>query len=344
MFVNAALVILCNLISTAQGSAAPLLYLNQLYQFSGSGKDIINIPNSFSAVKGNNPRTIKFQMKTTMQTAYSSQSSGAMIATGALSGSGPTTIFDILLTDNYIYLWSNCGDIAFKAGPALNDNQWHSVAITYDGAGTVTLYVDHALVKAVTSFTDSCSAPAYPIKFSTTGDNNFLGTSQHTPFGKPFAGSLQNVVFYDYAQSASEAMSDIVPTTSPTAVPTISIAPSTASPSSSAPTITPSTAMPSFSPSVLSTSVVIPDLPRQPKCPEGWTLHATCEWTYGGKRLYQEASPESSPDDRYQFGAVCAITGLLIGMILMGLFTAFCNLPSKVYGRHAEYMSINESG
>jgi len=253
-------------------------------------------------------------------------------------------MFDILLSDKYIYLWGSCADINFNSGPALNDDQWHSVAITYDGAGTVTLYVDHALVKAVTSFTDPCSAPAYPIKFSTTGDNNFLGTSQHTPFGAPFAGSLQNIVFYDYAQSASEAMSDIVPTTSPTAAPTISIAPSTASPSSSAPTITPSTAMPSFSPSVLSTSVVISDLLRQPKCPEGWTLHATCEWTNGGKRLYQEASPESSPDDRYQFGAACAIAGLLIGMILMGLFTAFCNLPSKVYGRHAEYMSINESG
>jgi len=78
MFATAVLVILCNLMSTAQGGAAPLLYLNQLYQFSGSGNDIINIPNSFSAVKGNNPRTIKFQMKTKMQTQTIGKA-GAMI-------------------------------------------------------------------------------------------------------------------------------------------------------------------------------------------------------------------------------------------------------------------------
>lgn len=233
---------------------------------------------------------------------------------------------------SYIYLWSSGADIYFNSGPLLNKDQWHSVAITYDGAGTVTLYVDHALVKAVTSFTNvGGGVPVYPIKYSTTGDNNLLGNCQNGAYSGyiPYSGDLRNIVFYDYAQSASEAMSDIVPTTSPTA-----------GPSSLAPTITPSTAMPSFGPSVLSTSAVIPDLNRLPTCPEGWTLHAICEWTYGDKRLYQEASPESSPDDRYQFGVACAIVGLLIGMMLMGLFTVFCILPSKVYGRQAEYMPI----
>jgi hypothetical protein len=85
MFSTTVLFILCNFISTAQGSAAPLLYLNQLYQFSGSGNEAFNLPNSFSAVKGNNPRTIKFQMKTTMQTSYSIQSAGAMIGKITLS-------------------------------------------------------------------------------------------------------------------------------------------------------------------------------------------------------------------------------------------------------------------
>jgi len=109
-------------------------------------------------------------------------------------------------------------------------------------------------------------------------------------------------------------------------------------------TVKPSTATPSISPSILSSSVVIPILPPLPKCPEGWTLHATCEWTYGGKRLYQDASPASSSNDSYQFGAISAIACFLSGMMVMGLFTAVCILPSKDYARRAKYMPINESG
>jgi len=119
-----------------------------------------------------------------------------------------------------------------------------------------------------------------------------------------------------------------------------SATPSTA-PSTAPSTVTPSTATPSISPSILSSSLVIP---RLPTCPEGWTLHSTCEWTYGGKHLYQEASPASATDDSFQFSAVIAIAGFLTGMMVMGLFTAFCILPSKDSARRAEYMPINESG
>jgi len=60
------LLILCNLIVTTYGSAAPLLYLNQLYQFDGTSAKFVDLSKMLIAVKGNNPRTIKFQMKTTM--------------------------------------------------------------------------------------------------------------------------------------------------------------------------------------------------------------------------------------------------------------------------------------
>jgi len=326
------LLILCNLIVTTYGSAAPLLYLNQLYQFDGTSAKFVDLSKMLIAVKGNNPRTIKFQMKTTMPNG----DGVAIVATGA---SDPVlSLFDICMYNQYIYVWSYGADIYFNSGPVLNDGQWHSVSVTYDGAGTVTLYVDHAFVKAFTSYTSTWDyVPKSPIKYNTIGDNNWLGKPQFN-WGRNFVGSLQNIVFYDYAQSASEAVSDIVPTTSPTAAPTVSLAPSTL-----APTIAPSTATPSFSPSVSSTSVVIPDLPRLPTCPEGWTLHATCQWTYGGKRLYQEASPVSTPaEDRYQFSAASAIAGLLIGIMLMRLFDYY-NL-FKEYGRRKEYMPIHESG
>jgi len=154
-------------------------------------------------------------------------------------------MFDILLANSYIYLWASCADIHFNTGPALNDGLWHSIAITYDGAGTVALYIDHVLIRAVTSFTNSCDGnQAFPIQYNTMGDNNVLGktNSAHADQFPYFTGYLQNIVFYDYAQSASAAASDIVPMASPT------ITPSTVTPSfrpivapSSGPTATPTT-------------------------------------------------------------------------------------------------------
>jgi len=129
-----------------------------------------------------------------------------------------------------------------------------------------------------------------------------------------------------------------IPTVAPSSAPTSS-AP-TSGPTAS-PTIFPSTTAPSFSPSVLSSSVVIPNLPRLPTCPEGWTLHSTCEWTYGGKHLYQEASPAPVSDNSYQLIIVSGSAGILIGMMLMGLYTAFCILPSKDNVRRTEYIPIN---
>jgi len=88
---------------------------------------------------------------------------------------------------------------------------------------------------------------------------------------------------------------------------------------------------------------VIPNLPRLPTCPEGWTLHSTCEWTYGGKYLYQEASPVSASDDSNQFVVIGTIAVFFTGM-MVGLLFAFCSRPSKDSVRRAEYMPINESG
>ena len=139
-----------------------------------------------------------------------------------------------------------------------------------------------------------------------------------------FIGKLKNVVVFD------------------TAYP-FTLAPSVA-PTTFGPTISPSTAAPSAAPSAL---VVIPNLRPLPTCPEGWTLQATCVWTDGGKRVYQEASPVLAADISYKFTAACTIAGLLIGMMIgmtMKELFAFCILSSKDKVRHAEYMPIYESG
>jgi len=122
-----------------------------------------------------------------------------------------------------------------------------------------------------------------------------------------------------------------IPTVAPSSAPTSG---PTSSPTAS-PTIFPSTTAPSFSPSVLPSLVVIPN------CPEGWTLHSYSECTYGGKHFYQEVSPAPVSDNSYQLIIVSGSAGILIGMMLMGLYTAFCILPSKDNVRRAEYIPIN---
>ena len=98
---------------------------------------------------------------------------------------------------------------------------------------------------------------------------------------------------------------------------------------------------PSAAPSAL---VVIPNLRPLPTCPEGWTLQATCVWTVGGKRVYQEASPVLAADISYKFTAPYTIVVLFIGMMIGMMMYAYCILPSKDKVRHAEYMPIYESG
>lgn len=131
----------------------------------------------------------------------------------------------------------------------MNDGIWHSVAIIYDGADTVSLYIDKALVQAATSFTAVSGIPFSPIFYQTIGDNNKLGGKIHTQ-DNLFVGSLRNILFYDYAISEAEATSS--PSTTPTAAPTAapSTTPTTApieAPSTTptdAPTAAPSTAKP----------------------------------------------------------------------------------------------------
>jgi len=102
--------------------------------------------------------------------------------------------FNVILRFSYIYLSSGCADIYFNSGPILNDGQWHFIVIIYDGAGTLFLYVDHALVQAATSFTAFCGIASTPVNYQTSGDNNYLNCGS-------YIGYLQNIVFYDYALS-----------------------------------------------------------------------------------------------------------------------------------------------
>jgi len=89
----------------------------------------------------------------------------------------------------------------------LIDGQWHSIAVTYNGAGSLSLYIDHALIQTATVFNAETKVS---ISYNTVGDNNYLGISKMGAYDYNYIGDLKNIAFYNYALSASEAMVDYI--------------------------------------------------------------------------------------------------------------------------------------
>jgi len=145
--------------------------------------------------------------------------------------------FTILLyRTGQLYLFGFVQDYQFNT-PNLVDDQWHSIALTYNGAGSVSLYIDHALFQTVDGF-----------NFNTFGDNNYLGigSSDSHPFAYNYIGDLRNIAFYDYALTASSLSS-----TAPSGMPTSSPSPTALS------------GMPTSSPSPTAPSVVLTSTPSE---------------------------------------------------------------------------------
>ena len=278
--------------------------------FDGTIKNVINLSNVFKCVKGNNPRSFSFMIQTNQTNG------GAIIETGSWSNLNSFTIGIGLKTAGAISVISFDADYHMTS-PAINDNQWHSVFVSWDGTA-LKVFIDNVLTlfTSANTYLHPAGASAV-IKYNTVGDHNYLGYIVEGNYNF-LVGNLKNIAVFD------------------TAYP-FTLAPS-AAPTTFEPTISPSTAAPSAAPSAL---VVIPNLPPLPKCPEGWTLHATCEWTDGGKRVYQEPSPVLAAD---KFTAAYTIVVLFIGMMIGMMMYAYCILPSKDKVRHAEYMPIYESG
>ena len=85
--------------------------------------------------------------------------------------------------------WWGGGDV--MGTKTVNDGQWHHVAIAYDGAGTINVYVDGVV-----------DATAGGRNFSTTATTFYIGG----PTGHAFyAGRLDEVTVYDRALTAAEA-------------------------------------------------------------------------------------------------------------------------------------------
>jgi len=132
--------------------------------------------------------------------------------------------FDVLLINGKIYLWSCCADIDFNrfSCPAVNDNQWHRISLTYDQS-KVYLYIDDNYSIATDRFTDvgSRSINVFPLNFATKGDVNTLNRPINIsdPRMIYYKGNLRNIMFYDYNISRDTALAfpSVLPTYAPSA-------------------------------------------------------------------------------------------------------------------------------
>jgi hypothetical protein len=133
------------------------------------------------AVAGNAARTVEFWVKTT-------DTDGMMVSTGTASNS---LAFNIRVLGGYLSFMGYGNDFNPSSGTLINDNVWHHIAVTYDG-NNLTGYIDGVQEWTTTKV------------LNTTGQNNFMGKSNHAGFEAYFAGSLDNARFWNSALSAVE--------------------------------------------------------------------------------------------------------------------------------------------
>jgi hypothetical protein len=150
-----------------------------------SGIPGINLFGTIAAVQGNDARTVITWIRTW------SPDPQAIFASGFPEDSGAF---------NLVVGYGGCpslgvmgfNDDFYPCGRFLNDGFWHMVAATYDGAGSLNLYVDGTL-EASTSIT-----------YATFGQNNYIGHSNHFGVERVFQGYIDDVAVFDRALDPSD--------------------------------------------------------------------------------------------------------------------------------------------
>jgi hypothetical protein len=88
----------------------------------------------------------------------------------------------------------------------LADGLWHTIAITYNGAGSESLYVDSNFVQARALF-------GIKTGYNTQGDEkNWLGTYINVMgiYFNKFVGDLKDIAFYNSTLTALQATTDLI--------------------------------------------------------------------------------------------------------------------------------------
>ena len=157
----------------------------------GQGTGDLN--SKFDCVKGNNSRTISFEICT-----KDDRDNLPIIATGQ----SPMGVFQIVYNCSDVMKRGVIGLTAYSAdyfpptGTVINDGKWHRVVVTYDGA-TLRIYVDGLLDNASAVWNNQSTA-SMSETMNTGPPNNIL--AGHSLWGEPdynkFKGTLRNIRFY----------------------------------------------------------------------------------------------------------------------------------------------------
>lgn len=162
-------------------------YSNQTILFDGTN-DFIDLTTANVAVSGNGARSIFVWMRTT---------AGGLIGFVGTGTPANSQAFNLVKYSSGVGVMGYNNDFypsAGSAGVTLNDGNWHYIGATFDGTNLRT-YADGVL--------DNTSGT---ITYSTTGQNNFIGKSNHTGNENYFNGNMGLVQFYNRALSGAEVL------------------------------------------------------------------------------------------------------------------------------------------
>jgi len=142
-------------------------------------------------VQGNNPRSISFDIQTTITT------STVIIWTGTTASYGAFAIdLNFGSAKGIIQVDGYTGAYTPTTGRIVNDGQWHSILVTYDGT-TAKIYVDGFLDNSATNWNYDYTS-RISSTLNTKGNSNYL-SGYSGGYSFQFIGRLRNVQFYNYA-------------------------------------------------------------------------------------------------------------------------------------------------
>lgn len=152
--------------------------------FDGSN-DFVDLTGITLSISGNAARSIFTWVKTTYTGLQ------GFISTGTPANS---QAFNLVKYGSYVGVMGYNNDFYPSSGKYIADGVWHYVGATFDGTNIRT-YVDGVLDNTSGTFT-----------YSTTGQNNYVGRSNHTGNENFINGSMGNAQIYNRALSAAEVL------------------------------------------------------------------------------------------------------------------------------------------
>ncbi|KAK3238118.1 hypothetical protein CYMTET_51847 [Cymbomonas tetramitiformis] len=164
-----------------------------LHRFADEAQPAVALTAAGVAATGNAARSILFRLRTNSSADY------CVVSTGSPAENRSFSVTSYGSQGRCIGVMGYLNDFhpGYRGYPAhctpVNDGAWHHVAVTYDGEGKLSVYVDGVE-------DNRAEGKAY----NTTGQENFLGRSHDEHYLDLLVGEVHGVAFYNRALSGDE--------------------------------------------------------------------------------------------------------------------------------------------